>query len=70
MPWSWRNREVTAVVVGDKHLVIGHTGFVSGPGIFLQQVVMEHLTYSVLGPIPGARDSGQDRLRTGQTPVS
>ena len=27
-------------------------------------------TYYVLGPIPGARDLGQDRLRTGQTPVS
>ena len=27
-------------------------------------------TYCVLGPTPGARDLGQDRLRTGQTPVS
>ena len=27
-------------------------------------------TYCVLGPIPGAKDLQQDRLRTGQTPVS
>ena len=36
------DREVTAMTVGGgTPLVIGHTGFVRGPGVFCKQVFME-----------------------------
>lgn len=54
-------------------LVTGPTGCVRGPGILFQQVFMEYLAYWVLGTIPGARDTGQDRtdiVSTLRRPIS
>lgn len=47
--------------VGGREAMSGNRPHREHKDILLLRVFMGHLTYCVLGPIPGARDTGQDR---------